>query len=222
MGFSFEAAFYRSLLAESGLRPERLLVIGCGAGAEVAHLAAATGAQVVGVDGAVQPQWARPNAALLRADAEALPFPDASFDALYCYHVLEHVSSPARAIAEARRVLRSGGMGYVGTPNRARLLGYVGGRGSTADALRWNLVDWGLRLRGRWSNAQGAHAGFTRAELSRLLGASFARVESVDLAYYRGKYPRLAGFWTAAFRSGLAHRVAPSVYFRVGGLPPAG
>ncbi len=220
MSFQFEAEFYRSLLQEAGLKPRRLLVIGCGAGVEVAHLAETTGAKVTGIDLEVDPKWARPNVALLRTNAESLPFPDGAFDALYCYHVLEHVSSPPRAIAEARRVLRAGGMGYFGTPNKARLVGYVGGRGSAMDKLKWNFVDWGVRLRGRWSNEQGAHAGFTRAELTRLLAASFATVESVDLPYYLGKYPRLAGIWRATFGLGLAHFLTPSVYFRTGG--PAG
>lgn len=214
MSFGFEADFFRSLLDEVGVKPRRLLVIGCGAGVEVAHLAQATGAQVVGIDLEVDPAWRRPDVQLLRADAQKLPFRDGAFDAVYCYHVLEHVPRPPRAIAEARRMLREEGAGYFGTPNKQRLVGYIGGRATTGEKIWWNLIDWGRRLRGRWSNEQGAHAGFAREELSRLLGTSFANVESVDLPYYLGKYPKLAGFWRFMFQLGSARFVAPSVYFR--------
>lgn len=219
MSFGFEASFYRDLLEQVDVHPRTLLVIGCGAGVEVAHIAEATKALVVGIDLEVDPKWARPGVHLLRADAQQLPFRAAAFDSVYCYHVLEHVPQPPMAIAEARRVLALPGAGYFGTPNKSRLVGYVGGRATTSEKVWWNLVDWGRRLRGRWSNEQGAHAGFTRGELSRLLSGSFQQVESVDLPYYRGKYPRLAGLWDAVFRLGFASFLAPSVYFRTRGGP---
>jgi ubiquinone/menaquinone biosynthesis C-methylase UbiE len=45
------------------------------------------------------------------ADAEELPFADASFDAVMCVSMLHHVGDRARALAEQRRVLRPGGRG---------------------------------------------------------------------------------------------------------------
>lgn len=45
-----------------------------------------------------------------QADAMQLPFPDASFDALVCQFGIMFFPDKARAFAEARRVLRSGGM----------------------------------------------------------------------------------------------------------------
>lgn len=221
MSFRFEAEFFRALLDEVRVKPRRLLVIGCGAGVEVAHLADATGAHVTGIDLDVDPRWGRSGVTLVRGDAQRLPFPDGAFDAVYCYHVLEHVPDPRKAVGEARRVLSPAGAGYFGTPNKSRLVGYIGGRATTVEKVRWNLVDWGRRLQGRWSNEQGAHAGFTGAELARLLSASFTRVEGVDLACYVGKYPRLAAFWKVAFQLGLARFLAPSVYFRTGGASPA-
>ena len=51
-----------------------------------------------------------PSAYTLRtADAEALPFPDASFDVVYSYGVLHHTPDTVKAYAEAWRVLRPGG-----------------------------------------------------------------------------------------------------------------
>jgi SAM-dependent methyltransferase len=45
------------------------------------------------------------------ADSQALPFADASFDALICVSMLHHVDDRPRALAEQRRVLRPGGRG---------------------------------------------------------------------------------------------------------------
>jgi SAM-dependent methyltransferase len=45
------------------------------------------------------------------ADAQELPFADASFDAVICVSMLHHVDDRPRALAEQRRVLRPGGRG---------------------------------------------------------------------------------------------------------------
>lgn len=49
-------------------------------------------------------------------DIHELPFPDASFDALLCSHVLEHVDDDRRAMRELRRVLRPRGWAIVMVP----------------------------------------------------------------------------------------------------------
>ncbi len=51
----------------------------------------------------------RPEARLVSASAEALPFDDASFDTVVSTFVLCTVASQPRALAEIRRVLRPGG-----------------------------------------------------------------------------------------------------------------
>jgi SAM-dependent methyltransferase len=48
-------------------------------------------------------------------DAQAIPFPDESFDAVVANHMLFHVPDRERAIGEMRRVLRSGGKLYAST-----------------------------------------------------------------------------------------------------------
>lgn len=45
----------------------------------------------------------------VEADAQSLPFGDASFDAVMCVCMLHHVDDQARALAEQRRVLRPTG-----------------------------------------------------------------------------------------------------------------
>lgn len=48
--------------------------------------------------------------------ADAMPLADATFDAVLCTSVLEHLEDPAAALREARRVLRPGGVGIYTTP----------------------------------------------------------------------------------------------------------
>ncbi|MBA2240006.1 MAG: class I SAM-dependent methyltransferase, partial [Solirubrobacterales bacterium] len=54
-----------------------------------------------------------------RADAEALPFPDESFDLVFGHAVLHHIPDLDRAFGEFRRVLRPGGsLAFCGEPSR--------------------------------------------------------------------------------------------------------
>jgi ubiquinone/menaquinone biosynthesis C-methylase UbiE len=107
----FMGATRRSLV---GSVTGRVLEIGCGTGANFAHYAAA---EVV----ATEPdphmlaratrraaETGRP-IDLRQAPAEALPFPDGSFDTVVSTLVLCTVGDPPRALAEVRRVLRPGG-----------------------------------------------------------------------------------------------------------------
>lgn len=46
---------------------------------------------------------------VLVANAEQLPFPDGSFDLVWSWGVIHHMSDPARGVSEIRRVLRPSG-----------------------------------------------------------------------------------------------------------------
>ena len=101
------------------LDPEaRLLDIGCGPGTVTAGLALQTGA-VVGLDASAEMvDEARrhvadsgiENASFEVGSAYSLPFDDESFDVVYAHQVLQHLADPVRALREARRVLRPGGL----------------------------------------------------------------------------------------------------------------
>ncbi|MEK6600791.1 MAG: methyltransferase domain-containing protein [Candidatus Binatota bacterium] len=90
----------------------RLLDVASGPG-YVAASAAQRGAEVVGVDfSAAMVAEARrryPDIEFREGDAEALAFPDRFFDAVVMNYGLLHLGRPERALAEMRRVLRSGG-----------------------------------------------------------------------------------------------------------------
>lgn len=79
----------------------------------VAVAAAARGASVTAVDfSRAMVERARrdhPGIEFLEGDAEALDFPERSFDAVVMNYGLLHLARPDRALAEAHRVLRPGG-----------------------------------------------------------------------------------------------------------------
>ncbi len=95
------------------LRPgERLVVIGCGTGADLPLIP--EGIEVLAVD--LTPAMirqamahARPGIEFRVMDGMALDLPDGSFDAAILHMVLEVIPDPARCLAEAARVLRVGG-----------------------------------------------------------------------------------------------------------------
>lgn len=92
---------------------KRVLDVCCGHGAGVEALLA-TGAEVVGLDfSPAMLRHARKRAGaaeLVEGNAQALPFPDASFDAVICGFGIIHLPDQPKALKEAHRVLRPGGM----------------------------------------------------------------------------------------------------------------
>lgn len=52
------------------------------------------------------------------ADVRALPFGDASFDAIYSMGTIEHFDETEQAVREMARVLKPGGRAIIGVPNR--------------------------------------------------------------------------------------------------------
>jgi ubiquinone/menaquinone biosynthesis C-methylase UbiE len=104
----------RTLLQFVGNYPERqILEVGCGTGHWLEVLRA-RGLHASGLDFASQ-MLARarlrlPDVDLTRGRAEYLPWPTELFDRVFCINAIHHFVDKPAFLAEARRVLRSGGM----------------------------------------------------------------------------------------------------------------
>jgi len=100
----------------SGYAGRTLLEIGCGAGIDLVRFAQG-GAAVTGVDlsetaiGLAKANFKHRNLQgdLRVMNGEALEFPDATFDVVYCHGVLQYTADIHKMIDEARRVLKPGG-----------------------------------------------------------------------------------------------------------------
>jgi len=173
----------RALLGALGpCRGLRVLDLGCGKGRFAVRLAEA-GAQVVGLDvsGAMLSQAPGGTFGRVLGSARRLPFAAAAFDAVVAVEVFEHLPAVAvvTVLAEARRVLRPGGLVAVLDKNACCL-----------DARRPWLpglaVKWVDERRGRWMYPAGGpvrERWFRPGEFRRTLGRQF---EGARVAYLLG------------------------------------
>jgi SAM-dependent methyltransferase len=102
-----------ALLDAVGLAPDMAFLDTCCGPGTLAAEAARRGADVTAIDFAApmiaEARQRFPAVAFAEGDAEALDFPDDSFDAAACAFGVLHLADPDRALREAHRVLRSGG-----------------------------------------------------------------------------------------------------------------
>lgn len=123
--------------------------------------------------------------------AEALPFEDASFDVVLCSQVLEHVEHPQRVIAEARRLLRPGGVMLLSTHGVVRWHGAYDG--PLDDYRRWTHSGLSLEFRqaADWARVDVVPNTGTAGALAFLLGRE---VEAVAQAAGRRRAAHPAVF----------------------------
>jgi SAM-dependent methyltransferase len=153
----------------------RVLDVGCSTGYGTAGVAVAhPSSRIVGVEfdpDHLEEAWARlPWVTILAGDAMNLPVSDGCADAVLLLDVIEHLADPERAVAEAHRVLRPGGVLVLSVPHRGLL--------SRLDAL--NVYSSLRRRRPSWppletatESGGGRHRHFAVNELERLVAPWF-------------------------------------------------
>jgi SAM-dependent methyltransferase len=229
-----QAAYWRDTLILPDLdyrAGDRLLDIGCGAGAVLGVIGQAfPGLALAGIDIAPE-QIAYAGeylgglglaADLRHGDARALPWADGSFDHVYMMWFLEHVADARPFLAEARRVLAAGGtitinetdysMFHVWPPDED--LDYLGAGQRAVFARHGNPVV------GRSLGALLGEVGFERVR-SRPIGFhhftgepdALARFADYLLGFLEPMVPRMVehGFDEARLRAAIAAgRALPS------------
>jgi ubiquinone/menaquinone biosynthesis C-methylase UbiE len=111
---------------------------------------------------------------IMRMDAEAMQFPDNSFDLIWSWGVIHHSSNTRRVLEEMRRVLRPGGSATVMVYHRNWWNYYVGA-GLCDGILKGDLFrtrSLHKTMQNRWDGALARF--YTRAEWSDLVSDLFA------------------------------------------------
>jgi len=109
---SIQMAKYRALIGFLPKRCETALDLGCGSGLFAGMLKKRT-KMLVGLDISLEMiriSAKRKKCAMIRGDAENLPFRDESFDLVTCITVLQNLPNPKGAVLEIARVLKVRGL----------------------------------------------------------------------------------------------------------------
>lgn len=152
----------------------RVLDVGCGAGG-LGALLVARGHQVTGIEliaeAAAQARGRLHEVVVADIEADDLPFPAGSFDAIVFADVLEHLIDPWRALGETVTLLSPGGVVVASVPNVQNA------------AVLWRLV------RGRWDYRErgvldrGHLRFFTLKSLRGLFAQAGLAIEHVGCRY---------------------------------------
>jgi SAM-dependent methyltransferase len=177
----------------------RCLDVGCGGG-QFLRVPLELGWQAVGADMSVdQLRIARrrhPELEFVRADATALPFEDESFDAAFSTFTHTDFDDFAAAVAETRRVLRSGGR-FIYVGNHPCFVGPTQQHVETGvprlhpgyrRAGSWQAADAPGTTPGGWRQRLGSFVHLPLADfLSCFAGFTLDAVEELDDGY---EYPK--------------------------------
>lgn len=110
---------------------------------------------------------------MIRDISLGLPFPDASFDHVFCIEVMEHVPNPFAALTEIRRVLRDEGVLTLSVPNPYHV-----------KELFWNLF--------KIPDRQGHIYSWTRQAMTALAGMNGFRLEATRGTYLHPPIPMVS------------------------------
>jgi SAM-dependent methyltransferase len=203
------------LAAQSVRRGARVLEIGGHRSGVLAWLETHADVNAVGVD--ISPAWVATQEAAARArgsrtrwllaDAEHLPFPDAAFDMVVAFDVLEHVADMSAALRACARVLVPGGVLVAHLP--------VADVSGSWDGVQRGWDEAGWRARQAAVGHDRDHIP-TRATLrSRLTGAGFATEREIPFSVWVQPvhdYRAMAALGTLrrALRGGAAPAVVAS------------
>jgi ubiquinone/menaquinone biosynthesis C-methylase UbiE len=154
---------------------QHVLDVGCGTGVLAQRLAKLhPKMEIVGVDASFRMLVrararlsGKSNVTFVRARAEQLPFPDASFDLILSASALHHFTDPSRAFREMRRLLADKG--------RIAVLDWC------RESNRMRLVDRVLRI------IDPSHVrAYTREEILEMASAEGLSVQTADKLEVRG------------------------------------
>lgn len=201
-------------LAASAPSTARMLDLGCGTGF-VISLAHDLFERIDGIDATdamlERVDTSPGNIHVQRGLIEALPFDDATFDAVTTYSVLDHLEDPTALMREAARVLRPGGVLYIDLiPNRrfwqsVQAASEAPGRpfGAIVEREIGELVHHGERLEREygippevWALAEpqkSALPGFDSHELRLDLEAAGFATVSIDHEWFLGQASLIHG-----------------------------
>lgn len=161
-----------------------LLEIGAGTGANFAYYLPGLAVTATEPDpfmlrrAAAKTRKAQAQVRLVQAEAEALPFPEGTFDAVLSTLVLCSVADPSQALHEIRRVLRPGG----------RLLFYEHVRAETPRWQKFQDVITPL-----WKRlGAGCHPNRNTAQTIRQAGFDVTTLERINFGPYPAK-PHIKG-----------------------------
>jgi SAM-dependent methyltransferase len=150
---------------------KRVLDLGCRSGALTRHFLEGNSVVGLDVDAAALEKARALGIEPVQANVEEpLPFEEGSFDAVVAGELLEHLQFPDALVAEAKRVLRPGGVLVGSVPNAFRV----------QSRLRF--------LRGRAPEDDPTHLRMFSADAMRELLRDF---EDVRIEFVGGRYARL-------------------------------
>lgn len=129
-----------------------------------------SGVRYQGID--ITPEFAAPDI-LIQDISGGIPFPDASFDHVFCIEVLEHVPNPYQTLGEIHRVLRPDGVLVLSVPNPYHV-----------KELIWNLF--------RIPDRQGHIYSWTRQTMTRLGEMNGFRLDGFGGTYLHPPIPMVA------------------------------